>query len=237
LPPQDNPACLAALLAWLGLAPKPTPEAEEEEPAFPYHRRDDFLSPAELSFFHVLRDIVSDKAIVCPKVSLGDLFYAATGDYGRNRSWMNRIDRKHVDFLICYPGTIRPRLGVELDDASREKTERQERDWFVDRAFAAAGLPLARIEPQRQYKTDEVLVQLRQAMAHAADEPAPAAEAGPQDQDEDAPPPCPRCGAPMALRQVKREGPRQGEQFWGCPNFPMCRGTRDLEEAGSSGPP
>ncbi|MFW6082640.1 MAG: topoisomerase DNA-binding C4 zinc finger domain-containing protein, partial [Chloroflexota bacterium] len=54
----------------------------------------------------------------------------------------------------------------------------------------------------------------------------------PDDQDETAPPACPNCGAPMVLREVTREGPRKGEQFWGCPNFPRCRGTRDLEDTG-----
>ena len=68
-------------------------------------------------------------------------------------------------------------------------------------------------------------------MAEAASESVPAEEPEPQpaEQGEGEPPPCPRCGATMVLRDVKREGPRQGERFWGCPSFPRCRGTRDLE--------
>jgi hypothetical protein len=245
---NENPGCLTVLLGWLGLAPKP--KQAEKEASFPYHQRDDFLSPAEISFYHVLQSMVGDEAVVCPKWSLGDLFYAATGDYGQNRSWMNRVDRKHVDFLVCDPGSMRPTLAVELDDASHERAQRQERDQFVDRVFSAAGLPLARIPAQAQYNTDEVKAQLRQAMEQATSEASPTrengtasqaqpqtasqvepgAEAQPEGQDETAPPTCPTCGAPMVLREVKRNGPRQGEKFWGCPNFPKCRGTRDLED-------
>ena len=40
-------------------------------------------------------------------------------------------------------------------------------------------------------------------------------------------PDCPRCGSMMVLREAKR-GARAGEEFWGCTNFPKCRGTRPL---------
>ena len=243
---NQKSGCLAALLGWLGLTP--TAKPAEEEPSFPYHLRDDFLSPAEISFYHILRGIVGDRAIVCPKVSLGDLFYAATGDYGQNRSWMNRINQKHVDFLICDPDTVRPTIGVELDDGSHANRDRRERDAFVDEVFSAAGLPLARITAQADYNTGEVEAMLRRAMGdppNGESEPAeavveaprePQMEPGAQPHAESvatvrtSPPLCPKCGTTMVLREVKRPGPRQGQRFWGCPNFPKCHGTRDLED-------
>lgn len=36
---------------------------------------------------------------------------------------------------------------------------------------------------------------------------------------------CPRCAAKMILRTA-RTGPSAGSQFWGCPSYPRCRGTR-----------
>lgn len=38
-------------------------------------------------------------------------------------------------------------------------------------------------------------------------------------------PRCPRCGKPMLRRTIKK-GSRQGEQFWGCPDYPKCDGAR-----------
>lgn len=44
----------------------------------------------------------------------------------------------------------------------------------------------------------------------------------------DNPPPiCPRCGSTMVLRTAGR-GDNKGKPFWGCHEFPTCRGTRAL---------
>ena len=36
---------------------------------------------------------------------------------------------------------------------------------------------------------------------------------------------CPTCGGPMVLRTA-RKGDRTGSQFWGCCDYPKCKGTR-----------
>lgn len=40
-------------------------------------------------------------------------------------------------------------------------------------------------------------------------------------------PSCPRCGKAMQ-RQAARPGTHEGQCFWGCTAFPICRGVRDL---------
>jgi hypothetical protein len=40
-------------------------------------------------------------------------------------------------------------------------------------------------------------------------------------------PHCPVCNALMAKR-VARRGSRSGSTFWGCSNYPKCRGTRAI---------
>src|SRR5690242_15078490 len=47
---------------------------------YPYSLRDNFLSPAEHSFFMVLKSVVSDSALISIKAGLGDLFYAKPDD-------------------------------------------------------------------------------------------------------------------------------------------------------------
>lgn len=46
-------------------------------------------------------------------------------------------------------------------------------------------------------------------------------------KDVDAPA-CPKCGAPMVHRIVKR-GSKQGMQFWGCTKYPSCDGTVNIK--------
>lgn len=50
--------------------------------------------------------------------------------------------------------------------------------------------------------------------------------AGPVAGNE-SPPNCPRCGSEMVRRKV-RQGASAGQEFWGCPKFPECRGTRPM---------
>jgi Topoisomerase DNA binding C4 zinc finger len=38
---------------------------------------------------------------------------------------------------------------------------------------------------------------------------------------------CPICHSQMIKRKARR-GSRAGQEFWGCPNYPDCRGTRPI---------
>lgn len=40
-------------------------------------------------------------------------------------------------------------------------------------------------------------------------------------------PSCPDCGSAM-VRRTARQGARAGSDFWGCSDYPKCRGTRDI---------
>ncbi|RYD65369.1 MAG: DUF2726 domain-containing protein [Verrucomicrobiaceae bacterium] len=143
------------LLGWL----EPTKERRESGITFPYGKRDDFLSPAELSFFHVLKNELPAEWCLIAKVNLADLFFVRQPH--RNQAARNRIDRKHVDFVICDAATMAPLLGIELDDASHEQPDRRERDEFVDRVFAAAGLPLLHVKAARGYQPAALMNSVR----------------------------------------------------------------------------
>jgi len=67
-----KPGCLASLLRIFGLG-KLVHNVESEN--LPYRLRDDFLSSAETSFFQVLTTIIGDWLVICPKVSLAELFF------------------------------------------------------------------------------------------------------------------------------------------------------------------
>ena len=239
MPNSDKFGLLRKLLKALGLKEQAIDEivdrivellsggAEEEDKAdiYPYHVRDDFLSAAEHSFYLVLRQAVEDWAVICPKVSLSDVFTAKSSDYGEYRTYTNKIDRKHIDFLLCEPGTMRPLAGLELDDKSHARSDRQARDEFVKHVFDAAGLPLVRVRVRREYPVSELRAVLRSRLGLTEELVAtPMAEDAPPVDDKDGAPTCPKCGSPMALRTARR-GSNAGQQFWGCTNYPSCRGV------------
>jgi hypothetical protein len=177
-----NPGCLAALRRlWMPAAAAPGFAGPS------YRLRDDFVSPAELSFYRVLRDALGARYVIAPKVSLGDLFYAPHPDRGRALGLMNRIDRKHVDLLLCDPDTLAPLAGIELDDASHRRPRRAERDRLVEGVFREAGLPLLRLRVRHAYHPEDLAALVDDALATARreDAPPPAAD----DLLEDSPAP------------------------------------------------
>ena len=193
---------------------------------FPYLLRDDFLSPAEQNFYHVLKDAVQDQIMICPKVSLGDLFCAESSDYGEYLSYTNKIDRKHVDFLLCHQRTTRPVVGVELDDASHRRADRKKRDEYVENVFAAAGLPLLRVRVKYSYDVAELRQLLGQKIREGM-KAKPLEQTADTEQETQAPT-CPTYGNAMVLR-VAKHGPNLGGKFWGCSSYPRCRGTLQVE--------
>jgi len=198
-----RPGCLGALLALLRIKPRSTS-------THVYRLRDDFLSPAESSFLRTLLAICGDGVLVCPKVNLADLVYAPRQE-GQFAAW-NRINRKHLDFVLCDMDSLRPRLAIELDDKSHSRQDRRERDDFVDGVLESCGLPLLRVPARRAYNPAE----LREAIARAwSGMPISAAQVERSHAERR----CERCGGLMELRSSSRG------QFWGCTNYPRCRHT------------
>ncbi len=181
----------------------------------PYGRRTDFLSPAETDFYFTLSQELEGEAVLCPKPAIRELLYVTDKAGRHSGTYFNWISQKHVDFVLCDPDTMQPLCAVELDDASHQQRGRRRRDQFMDKAFAAAGLPLFHVPCQRSYSQRDLLPILR-CVSQSLGEPLA--------DDEEEPPRCPLCGSPMVLRTA-RQGPNAGKPFYGCPRFPLCRGT------------
>ncbi|MBN2385560.1 MAG: DUF2726 domain-containing protein [Anaerolineales bacterium] len=212
---NQKQGCASILLPFLRRAKDKTP-AE----VLPYRLRDDFLSPAELSFYKVLSSLMTGSRLVIQvKVGLGDLFYVIRPN--ENHAYMNKIRQKHVDFLICDSATMRPLLAIELDDSSHDQPRRQARDEFVDQAFQSANFPLLHIPAQREYNTQEITARIAPLLKASMNAPIKKSEPS----SLEAAPVCPKCGIPMVVRTAA-QGAHKGEQFYGCPNYPRCRETR-----------
>ena len=212
---SENPGCLGAIFQLIFGTP-----ARQDAASLPYRLRDDFMSAAERSFYRVLVSAVGDRAVVFSKVNLADVFYVTQPN--ENQAYRNKIDRKHVDFLLVDPRTLRPIVGVELDDRSHQRADRVARDEFVDSVFATAKLPLIHVPAQASYSVTALSASLAphlglSAVVEPARPPVPAEV-----------PTCPKCGVIMVMRTASR-GPDAGKRFLGCPNYPQCRQTMQIE--------
>jgi very-short-patch-repair endonuclease len=138
-----------------------------------YERREKLFSPAERSFFGALERAVGVEYRVFGKVRLADVIRPRRGLSNNARtSARNRIDRKQVDFILCDSKTLEVQVVIELDDSSHSQASRRERDEFLDKALAAAGVPIVHIAAQRSYVPAEIRDKITDILKSARETPS-----------------------------------------------------------------
>lgn len=124
------------------------------ERQFPYRKKPAIMTRNEQEFYRALLRAAGDRYDVFAMVRIADLL--SVEPTPKRINWQNRINCKHVDFVLCDIESQEALLAIEVDDRSHEQQSRQDRDYFVDRAFAAAGLGLLRIQATRNYSAKEL---------------------------------------------------------------------------------
>ncbi|HYA41847.1 MAG TPA: DUF2726 domain-containing protein [Syntrophobacteraceae bacterium] len=119
-----------------------------------YIREPVLFSHSERSFLGVLERVLGSEYRVFGKVRIADLLRPENG-VGRQAA-LNRITRKHVDFVVCDDEDLSVIGVIELDDNSHRQPSRRKRDAFVDGAFASAGLPIVRFPAEATYSRSAV---------------------------------------------------------------------------------
>lgn len=166
---SDEPqGCLSAILRLLGVAggsggaSQALPGGGEQE-TLPYQRKDYLLSKGERAFFVALQQAIGGRCLIFSKVRLADLVFIPSGTKKR-QSYFNRIQSKHIDFVLCNHDAVRPMLAIELDDSSHRRADRRDRDDFVDAALSAAGLPMLRVPAQGSYDLATLQATINQSL-------------------------------------------------------------------------
>ena len=196
---------------------KPTPAKDHER--LPYRLRENFMSSTELALFRVLQAMVGRHYVICPKVAVNDIFYIVRPN--ENVHFFNKIFRKHVDFLLCEPVTLKPAIAVELVKPVA-KTETREADQFMQDLFLSAGLPLIHVPSSERY-SEKDLADLFELSVTKVKETGPLRATA----KTDSVPMCPVCGRMMVLR-IHRNGEHEGKKYYGCMDNPHCPGVVDL---------
>ena len=193
---------------------------KDQDERLPYRLREHFLSSPELALLRVLQKVVGHHYLICPKVALNDIFYVARPN--ENVHFFSKFFRKHVDFLLCEPDTLKPALGIELvKPVTRNET--READQFMGELFLSARLPLVHIQSKEHYSEQELSKLFELAVIKVK-------ETGPlrATTKTDSVPMCPICGRMMVLR-IYRTGANVGKQYYGCTDNPHCPGILEIK--------
>jgi hypothetical protein len=131
----------------------------------PYFSKDRLLSKGELAFYRVLRQVIPASLSASMKVRLCDVI-GCTGD-GWRAGFGAKISQKHIDFVLIDAATTDIRLAIELDDRTHQRADRRDRDTFVDRALATAGVPILRVPAAARYDLAALRCKLNAALRDA----------------------------------------------------------------------
>ena len=66
--------------------------------------------------------------------------------------YFNKINKKHVDFVLAKPENLQIELLIELDDNSHDKEKGKERDEFVEKILEKTGYKLLRTRGTAELK-------------------------------------------------------------------------------------
>lgn len=192
---------------------------KDQDERLPYRLREQFLSTPELALLRILQKMVGRHYVICPKVALNDIFYIARPN--QNVHFFNKFFRKHVDFLLCEPDTLKPAIGIELVKPV-SRTETREADQFMRELFLSARLPLVHIQSSEHYSEQDLSKLFELAVIRVK-------ETGPlrATSKTDSVPMCPVCGKMMVLR-IHRDGRNVGKQYYGCTDNPHCSGSLEI---------
>lgn len=191
----------------------------DQDERLPYRLRETFLSAPEAALLRVLQSMAGRHYMICPKVSLNDIFYIVRPN--ENVHFFNKFFRKHVDFLLCDPKTFKPAIGIELVKLV-VRTEAREADQFMENLFVSAGLPLVHVPSSERYSENDLSELFQLAIMKVKDTAPMRATV-----NADSVPMCPVCGKMMVLR-IHRIGLNAGRKYYGCMDSPKCSGVAEI---------
>ena len=151
---------------------KPLPQPHEEniieeidittavlEQNLPY-RKKYLLTKNEWSFYKTLKPISDELGLtVLSKIRVADLVEPIpTRNQSEWQKYFNKINRKHIDFVLAKPENLQIVLLIELDDNSHD-VKQVERDKFIDELYKQTGYKFIRVRGTGELK-DKIIKEL-----------------------------------------------------------------------------
>jgi hypothetical protein len=185
--------------------------------AFPYKRREKFFSATEHALLRTLEQLLRPYPYrIFSKVSLTEILDLSTEKLSvhEQQAALERLRRKHLDFVICHHESAAIIGVILLDEESEQNplgTHLHQR--FVDIALSAAGIPTIHVPAK-----DSSILTLQQTLQESLQLPPLVSTA----QIANTIGICPKCGKPLKRVKVTK-GKLAGKQLRACSNYPHCK--------------
>jgi len=112
---------------------------------YSYTRREFLITRTERECYKILLNTVGNDYYVFPQIHLPAIINGTI--FGQSwRGAFRHVDEKSVDFVLCDKALLSPKLAIELDDYTHERSDRRVRDAEVERVLHMAGVPLLRLK-------------------------------------------------------------------------------------------
>lgn len=176
----------------------------QNQAKFYHYKKQKFWdSKEESTVYRMIQDIIGNRALVFPHVSLRELFIPKESSY-RNRSHLSSY---HIDFVVFSNISVRPLVAIELDGKEHQEENQILNDTFKEEMIKKYDIELIRIKSGNYTKeTLEALIvkALRKAPIY-----------------------CSECGSLMEMK----DGVAGRSDFYGCSNYSEygCKNTEDID--------
>lgn len=136
---------------------------------YAYKRKPFFLSRAEHECHDALVQAVGGDYLIFAQVHLPTIVdHKVTGQNWRGA--FSHINGKSVDFVLCDRSYIAPKLAIELDDQTHERSDRQDRDQEVERILKASGVPLLRLGNHGRFDPSDLAQKIKITLGNSVEQ-------------------------------------------------------------------
>lgn len=128
-----------------------------------YEGKQYVMTETELKFYRFMKDEFKKQNInveVFPEVDL-ERFIRVKDNNNSNR---NRIKSRSIDFTIVSKSNCKIICCIELDDYTHNRSDRMQRDEFINQLFKAVDIKLFRIKVASKYNIDEIINTIKEVV-------------------------------------------------------------------------
>lgn len=109
------------------------------------------LTRGEAALYNLMRVAVQEQFLIFAQVPLWCLVEVRAAESTLRSQVLSQIAFKRVQFVLVHPGTLRVAKVVEFEDPEEASPQKQAREHLLDTVFSRAGIPVVRLNAQREY--------------------------------------------------------------------------------------